>query len=101
MVVLEALAYGVPVVASDVGGIREWLIPDQTGCVVERGDIVGLARAVRSLVDDPQRSRAFGENGRPVAEARFAPERHLNGFIAVAEVARARWRASKSALLKA
>jgi glycosyltransferase involved in cell wall biosynthesis len=93
---IEAMAFARPVVAYDVGGVREWLIPDQTGCVVERGDIVGLAQAVRSLVDDPPRSRALGENGRPVAEARFTPERHLNDFLAVARTAASRWSGSTS-----
>jgi glycosyltransferase involved in cell wall biosynthesis len=88
---IEAMAFARPVVAYDVGGVREWLIPGQTGCVVERGDIVGLARTVRSLVDDPQRSRALGENARPVAEARFTPERHLNDFLTVAQTAALRW----------
>lgn len=96
---IEAMAHERPVVAYDVGGIREWLIPDQTGCVVECGNIAGMARAVQGLVDDPPRSRALGKNGRPVAEARFTPERHLDGFLTVIESARMRWQNAKSVRL--
>lgn len=88
---IEAMAHARPVVAYDVGGVREWLIPDQTGLVVERGDIAGLARAVRVLLDEPERGRTLGQQGRHVAESRFSPERHLQDFLAAAEASRARW----------
>lgn len=91
---IEAMASERPVVAYDVGGIREWLIPDQTGCVVERGNIVGLARAVRHLLAEPQRSRVLGRQGRCVVEERFSQERHLRDFLAVVEASKVRWERS-------
>ena len=88
---IEAMAHERPVVAYDVGGVREWLIPDQTGLLVERGDITGLARAVQVLLDQPERGRALGQQGRHIAQSRFSPARHLQDFLAVAEASRVRW----------
>lgn len=88
---IEAMVRGRPVVAYDAGGVREWLIPDATGLLVPLGDLPGLSRAIRSLLDDPGRGVAMGKAARAVAEERFSPERHVRDFLAVAGGAFARW----------
>jgi glycosyltransferase involved in cell wall biosynthesis len=62
LVGLEAAASGVPAVAFDVGGIREWLIDGVTGRLVDAPPISGaaLARAIADCLSDPDRLRAWG-----------------------------------------
>ena len=57
---LEAAAAGVPVVAAAHGGLPEMLRDGETGLLVEPGDPAALARALRSLADDPDRARRLG-----------------------------------------
>lgn len=71
MGVLEAMAQGVPVVASDVGGVREAL--GDAGLLVAAGDVEALAGALAALLQDPARAAALGAAGRRRAEALFAP----------------------------
>lgn len=53
LVVLEAMLAGVPVLASDVGGLRECIEHDRTGLLVPPDDAAALAVELRRLVDDP------------------------------------------------
>ncbi len=69
---VEAMAAGLPVVASRVGGIQETLVDDATGIFVQREDAEELAAAIRRLLDDADLRRRFGEAGRARARAMFA-----------------------------
>jgi starch synthase len=69
---LEAMACGTPVVGSNVGGIPEVVLEDQTGLLVPPGDDVLLAEALASLLGDPARAAAMGELGRQHAGAEFS-----------------------------
>lgn len=75
---LEAMARGKPVVAFDVGGVREWLDPDRTGILVPRGDVAGLAAALTDLVENPARAVDLGKGGPDRIRERFVRERHLD-----------------------
>jgi len=68
LVVLEAMAAGVPVVASAVGGIPDQIRHDQEGLLVPPGDDTALAAAVLSLLEDPALARRYGEAGRSKVE---------------------------------
>ena len=70
-VVLEAMASGRPVVASDVAAVATAVAHGRTGLLVPPGDPAALADALRCLVDDPVRCRAMGREGRAVVEADF------------------------------
>jgi len=72
---LEAMACGTPVVATDVGGIREVVVHDETGWLVPPGDPAALAAAMRALLAQPERAAAFGRAGRRRVEAQFSWER--------------------------
>ena len=61
--VLEAMAVGRPVVASDIGPVRENVPPD-AGILVPPADHVALAEAIVALLRDPDRRRAMGREGR-------------------------------------
>lgn len=69
---LEALACGVPVVATKVGGVPEWLTPE-VGRLVEFGDLEAFSHAVVELLTSPALSQ-MRENARHYAQAHFNPE---------------------------
>jgi glycosyltransferase involved in cell wall biosynthesis len=81
---LEAMAVGVPVVATAVGGVPEMVESGSTGLVVPPEDPDALAGAVLGLLEDPARRAALGRAGRRAAAERFdettavrIAERHL------------------------
>src|SRR5262249_3077047 len=72
MVVLEAMAYGRPVVGTRVGGIPEAVEDGVTGLVVPPADAGTLAGAVRTLLLDPVLCQAMGKAGQARVERRFS-----------------------------
>jgi glycosyltransferase involved in cell wall biosynthesis len=69
--VIEAMAAGLPVVASDVGGLRELVRDGATGTLVPPGDPAALADALRLLLADRELRRRLGTAGRERAKALF------------------------------
>jgi phosphatidylinositol alpha-mannosyltransferase len=63
IVLVEAMAAGLPVVASDIPGYREVTRHNREGLLVPPGDSDALARALRRLLDDPALARSLGSNG--------------------------------------
>lgn len=76
-VILEALAHGVPVVASDVCGISEVVINGKTGWLVPAGDPLALAEAIRDAVSDRKRALALAGQGRSLVTKNFDPAKNL------------------------
>jgi phosphatidylinositol alpha-1,6-mannosyltransferase len=64
IVLLEAAATGVPVVAGDSGGAPETVQEGRTGHVVDGQDVAAVADALTRLLADPDRARAMGAAGR-------------------------------------
>jgi glycosyltransferase involved in cell wall biosynthesis len=64
VVLLEAMSYSKPVVASNSGGITDIVMDGQTGLLVPPGNPQELARALRRVLDDPSYGRSLGESGR-------------------------------------
>jgi glycosyltransferase involved in cell wall biosynthesis len=81
--VLEAMAAGLPVVATDVGGTAEAVADGETGFVVPPRDPAALASALGQLLADPVRRAALGNAGRRRVAERFTIERMLDGTASV------------------
>jgi len=71
LTVLEAMASGLPVVATPVGGTPELVRDGETGYLVPPDDPEALAGAICSLLDDPQHARRMGRRGRATVEAGY------------------------------
>jgi glycosyltransferase involved in cell wall biosynthesis len=72
LVTLEAMAAGVPVVASAVGGIPDQIRHDKEGLLVSPGDTGALGDALLALLRDPDRAHCLGEAGRRRATSQFS-----------------------------
>lgn len=83
MVVLEALARGVPVVGSALGGMPELIQPGVTGDLVPANDPSALAAALRPYIADPGRGFAMRDRARATIVAEFSPQRHLTRIDAM------------------
>lgn len=70
-VIMEAMAVGLPVVASRTGGVPELVRHDHTGLLVEPGDIGELTEALRSLLFDSARRARFSASGRSHVESGY------------------------------
>lgn len=71
VVIGEAMAVGLPVVATRVGGVPYMVQEGVTGLLVDYGDVDGLAAALRRLLSDSALRRALGQQARAQAEQRF------------------------------
>lgn len=88
--VVEAMACGLPVVASDCGGTREAVTDGVEGILVEPRDWRGTAAALRALHGDPELRERLGRAGRARVEAQFGIEDQGQAFAALyREVVRA------------
>jgi glycosyltransferase involved in cell wall biosynthesis len=76
LVVIEAFANGVPVVASRIGALAELVDDGETGALVAPGDAEELRKALGLLIE-PATSIAFGQRARQAYLDRFTPERDL------------------------
>jgi glycosyltransferase involved in cell wall biosynthesis len=89
--VLEAMAAGLPVVATAVGGIPECVVPGETGLLVPPAKTAPLAAAIVALLGDPALRRRFGQAGRLRIQQRFTAESQTPSIeAALARVIRGR-----------
>jgi glycosyltransferase involved in cell wall biosynthesis len=77
IVVLEAFAAGLPVVATSLGGLPEMIQPDEDGLVVPPDDPRSLADALGHLVGSPEEAFAMGRAARAKAQREYTPGRHV------------------------
>ena len=83
LVILEAMSAGLPVVATDVGGVGEVVSDGISGFLVNRGDARGLSEKLTRLIDDEDLRREFGQNGQRIYRDQFTEERMCEQTLAV------------------
>lgn len=76
--VLEAMAMGLPVVATDIRGSREAVVDGATGTLVGVGDVDGLASAMTDLLADPERRAAYGARAKDIAREQFGESQAIS-----------------------
>jgi glycosyltransferase involved in cell wall biosynthesis len=80
---IEAMAFGKPVIAFDVGGVTEWLSDGVTGYVVPRDGTARMRDRLSRLLADDDLCARMGAAGRAAVEARFRRHHHLPELLAV------------------
>lgn len=80
---VQAMLAGKPVVATDVGAMRETVLDGETGLIVPSDDHAALVEAIDALLRDPERRAAMGRAGRESARARFSLDRQIREFDAI------------------
>jgi glycosyltransferase involved in cell wall biosynthesis len=83
MALLEAMSFGLPVIATAVGGVPEIITPEVDGLLVPPGDIAALAAAMARLVGDPQLRRRLGVAARATVANRFSLEAAVERLLAL------------------
>jgi glycosyltransferase involved in cell wall biosynthesis len=81
--ILEAGAMGKPSVASDLGGPRELIVPEETGYLVPANDAQVLAQALVEVLTDPEHAREMGEAAYVRARRLFDAEANVAATVAV------------------
>jgi glycosyltransferase involved in cell wall biosynthesis len=72
IVFVEAMSSGLPIVATNVGAIPDFVQDGTTGFLTHPGDIQGIANALTALLSDPPKCQQFGERGYKLAQTRYS-----------------------------
>jgi Glycosyltransferase len=78
---IEAMMYGKPVVAFDVGGVSTWLKHGETGVLIPPGDLKALGDAVEMLITDNARYLAMSHMSRELALAKYTAGSHMKALL--------------------
>jgi len=81
--ILEAAASGLPVVSTRHAGIKEAVVHDQTGFLVDEWDEAGMAAAMLRLAEDPALATRMGQAGRKHMEANYAADVRLKALAEI------------------
>jgi glycosyltransferase involved in cell wall biosynthesis len=80
MSLIEAMALARPVVATDVGGIRDLIVDGETGHLVRAGDGAAITRALLALAADEKRAREMGAAGQRRQREHFTGAAMVDGY---------------------
>jgi glycosyltransferase involved in cell wall biosynthesis len=81
--VLEAMACGLPVVATDADGTPDLVVDGVTGFLCRMGDLEALVHSCRRLITEPVLRRRLGEAGRLRVQQYFSPQQEVSAVIAI------------------
>lgn len=81
--VMEAMAAGLPVIASDIPANRELVVPDETGFLCKPGDPVGIMQFLRRLIDEPGLGDRLGAAGRQRIQTQFSVQNMVDRYAAL------------------
>ena len=82
-VFIEAMAAGLPVIATRINAIPEMVSHGKTGFLIQPGDRLDLANRIRTLMENPTLGREMGMNGRKVVEQTFNATTHCQTLTSV------------------
>ena len=82
-VLLEAMATGVPVVATTVGGVPEIVEDGKSALLVSAGDAPAMAAAMADLLTDKELARRLAANASALVATRYTPESYVNSLLAI------------------
>ena len=80
---IEAMYFGKPVVAFDVGGISEWLKDGENGFLVKFPDKKQFAERIKLLLEDSSLAEKFGRNGKEMVKRFLNKEAHINRLLQI------------------
>src|SRR5207249_4831841 len=90
IVLLEAMSQGTAIVATAAGGATEIVVHEETGLLAPPRDPAAMARAIESLLTDPDRLRAYGAAGRRRVRSAFTLEQQAAQTLTSWELAAAK-----------
>jgi glycosyltransferase involved in cell wall biosynthesis len=82
-VIMEAMATGLPVISTEIGGIPEMIVQNETGLLVQLGDAGALAGAIERVISDPSLARELGQAAYARAQRLFSIEQNVRELCAV------------------
>ena len=82
-VIMEAMATGLPVVSTNIGGIPEMVIENETGFLVQPGDAAAMADAIETVINDCSLAAKLGQSGYERARALFSIEKNVRELCAL------------------
>lgn len=82
-VIMEAMASGLPVVSTNIGGIPEMVIENETGFVVQSGNTAAMAAAIETVIDDASLAAKLGHSGYERAKTLFSIENNVRELCAL------------------
>lgn len=80
---IEAMYFNTPAIGYDTGGVGEWLVNGETGILLPRGDIAGLARAIAGLAANPEKAAQLGHQARAFVSSKFRKQAHISQLIKI------------------
>ena len=81
--ILEAMSLGLPILASNVGGISKQVTNGYNGYLVERNDVENLTQKIKLLMNSPTLRREMGDNSRTFYEKEFKLDKMVDKTLAV------------------
>jgi glycosyltransferase involved in cell wall biosynthesis len=82
-VIMEAMATGLPVVSTNIGGIPEMVIQNETGFLVQPGDTAAMADVIEKVIDDRSLATRVGRAGYERARELFLIEKNVRELCAL------------------
>lgn len=85
MALIEAMASRLPIVATNVSGTRQVLVPRETGILVEPGNVQELKQAITELISNPTRAHSMGMSARQRVESLFSAQKQVREYLSLFE----------------
>jgi len=81
--VLEAMSAGLPIVASNVGGIADQIYPGKNGMILEPDDVEGMVQVCNQLIDNARLRKIWGIRSRKIFDKKFSEDRMLAEHVSL------------------